>query len=62
LFDKQFAALALNGKNAGMNSRLDSLFKRCQIEPRLIIENDFSILDKKYTVNSETCNIKNYFS
>jgi hypothetical protein len=45
LFDKQFAALALNGKNAGMNSRLDSLFKRCQIEPRLIIENDFSILD-----------------
>jgi hypothetical protein len=53
LFDKQFAALALNGKNAGMNSRLDSLFKRCQIEPRLIIENDFSILDKPYSAKKD---------
>ncbi|MBQ2124852.1 MAG: polysaccharide pyruvyl transferase family protein [Spirochaetales bacterium] len=62
LFNKQFAALALNGKHAGMNSRLDSLFKHYKIEPRFIIANDFSILDKKYTASSETCNIKNYFT
>ena len=62
LFNKQFAALPLNGKHAGMNSRMDSLFKRYKIEPRFIVANDFSILDKKYTVNSETCNIKNYFT
>ena len=61
LFHKQFAALALNGKNAGMNSRLDSLFKRCQIEPRLIYTKDFSVMDKPYIPNFDF-NVKTYFT
>lgn len=54
LFNKQFAALLLTGKYAGMNSRLDSLFNRYEIEPRFIQVNDFSILDKPYAVKSAT--------
>ena len=52
LFDKQFAVLPLTGKYAGMNSRLDSLFNRYEMESRFIYANDFSVLDSPYSAKS----------
>ena len=37
-----------------MNDRLESLFKRYEIEPRFIHANDFSVLDKPYAAKSAT--------
>jgi len=48
LFNRQFAAVPLSGRHAGMNSRIDSLFELLEIDKRYIQNNDFSILDTNY--------------
>ena len=46
IFEKKFGVISLSGKSKGMNSRIDSLFRICNIKERYILENDFSSLEK----------------
>ncbi len=48
IFYKQFGIVPLTGKAEGMNVRFESLFELRGIGNRFILDNDFSILDKKY--------------
>ena len=43
LFKKKFAVVPLTGNLKGMNTRLDTLFKRFNIEPRWILKSDLSV-------------------
>lgn len=52
LFRKQFGAIALTGTYSGMNSRLQSLFEMTGCGERYIKDDDFSVLDKDYGINS----------
>ena len=45
LFSKNFGVIPLTGRNSGMNTRFDTLFSVFSIEPRVISEKDFSVLD-----------------
>lgn len=58
IFHKQFCAIPLNGKNGGMNDRLNSLFEICRMKPRLVYLKDrsidFSILDEVYDSRIDT--------
>ncbi len=56
LFQKQFAVLPLRGTDSGMNSRLDTLFKNCEMQPRYLEDCDFSIQDTPYTANLKNLN------
>ncbi len=47
LFGRRFGVMKLKGKFAGMNTRMESLFKQLEIEPRWIGE-DLSVLDREY--------------
>lgn len=38
----------LKGKHSGMNTRLESLFKQLEMEPRWVGD-DFAVMDKDYT-------------
>ena len=38
----------LKGKFAGMNTRLESLFKQLELEPRWVGD-DFAVLEREYT-------------
>ena len=49
IFHKQFGIVPLTGKDAGMNIRFSSLFQIREIEERFITNNDFGILEKRYT-------------
>lgn len=46
LFERKFGSIMLNGENAGMNSRFDTLWEICNVSPRIIEGSDFSILEK----------------
>lgn len=46
LFGRRFGVVRLSGKMAGMNTRLESLFKQLELEPRWIGE-DLSVLDRE---------------
>jgi hypothetical protein len=48
MFHKKFVSIPLTGENAGMNERIDSLFKMFEISPRYLIDNDFSCIEKYY--------------
>ena len=48
IFNKQFAAVPVKGNIKGMNSRLDSLWELLHIEPRVIKDDNFDIIGKKY--------------
>jgi len=48
LFGTKFGVVRLKGKFAGMNTRLESLFKQLELEPRWVGD-DFAVLDKDYT-------------
>ena len=52
LFRKQFGAIALTGKNSGMNSRLQSLFEMTGCGERYIKDGDFSTLGTNYTLKN----------
>jgi len=47
LFEKKFGVVKLKGKFAGMNARMESLFKQLELEPRWM-KGDFSVADKEY--------------
>lgn len=53
IFHKQFVTLQLDGKFKGMNDRMTSLFRLCNMESRFVTEfNDnkiFNLLDLEYT-------------
>lgn len=48
LFGTRFGVARLKGKFAGMNTRLESLFKQLEMEPRWVGD-DFAVMDKDYT-------------
>ena len=48
LFKKKFAVVPLTGNLKGMNTRLDTLFKRFNIEPRWILKSDLSVLENSF--------------
>lgn len=48
LFHKQFGAIQVSGKSKGMNSRLDNLWKILNIQPRIIMNSNFSVLFQSY--------------
>lgn len=48
LFDTKFGVVRLKGKFAGMNTRLESLFKQLELEPRWVGD-DFAVLEREYT-------------
>ena len=48
IFQKHFGVSPVIGKDSGMNTRLDSLFKMLNIDERFIYKNDFSVLFKDY--------------
>lgn len=52
LFNKQFCIIPLSGKFKSMNDRFESFFEFLNIENRYLINDDFSILDKKYVVQN----------
>lgn len=45
IYEKKFGVISLNGVNAGMNSRIESLFEITNVKPRYIYQNDLSELD-----------------
>lgn len=51
LFEKQFGIIKLTGRHEGMNSRFDTLFEACNINPRYITDKNFSLLDIEYKTN-----------
>ena len=50
IFHKQFGIIPLNGNHSQSNSRIESLFELRGTGTRYIKDNDFSILDKKYSL------------
>lgn len=54
IFKKQFISIPISGRDSGMNDRLKSLFKLCEMKPRILDINqhsyDFSILNEQYDV------------
>lgn len=44
VFEKRFGVIRRFGKYAGMNTRMDSLFDMCGMEPRYIDDDDFEVL------------------
>ena len=50
IFNKKFGVAKLNGKDTGMNTRFDSLFKFFSIENRYLTDTDFTSLDKSYKI------------
>lgn len=48
LFGKKFGVVKLSGKFSGMNTRMESLFKQLELEPRWVGD-DFAVLDRDYT-------------
>ena len=65
IFDKRFAVAPLIKKFSPMNTRLSDLFTRLQISPRFILNDDFSVLEKPYSVdmsNFERPVFSNFFN
>ncbi len=48
LFGTKFGVVRLTGRMAGMNTRLESLFRQLEMEPRWVGD-DFAVLDRDYT-------------
>lgn len=48
LFGTKFGVVRLKGKFTGMNTRLESLFKQLEMEPRWVGD-DFAVLERDYT-------------
>lgn len=51
IFHKQFGIVLLTGEYAGMNARMQSLFKLRGIEERYIKNGNYDVLDKQYEIN-----------